>query len=81
MRSMENSEWVGRSIMQATVSALLAGWFSTALYLPTASGCAIEQGVAIAAIFGFSGIAGVATNIAWILAVIFLFLFIASLVM
>ncbi|MCB0071441.1 MAG: DUF1328 domain-containing protein [Caldilineaceae bacterium] len=35
----------------------------------------------IAAIFGFSGVAGVATNIAWILAVIFLVLFIASLVM
>ena len=30
----------------------------------------------IAAIFGFSGVAGVATNIAWILAVIFLVLFI-----
>jgi uncharacterized membrane protein YtjA (UPF0391 family) len=35
----------------------------------------------IAGILGFSGIAGAATNIAWILAVLFLVLFVASLVM
>jgi uncharacterized membrane protein YtjA (UPF0391 family) len=35
----------------------------------------------VAAIFGFSGVAGVATNIAWGLFVVFLILFVVSLIM
>lgn len=35
----------------------------------------------VAAIFGFSGVAGAASNIAWILAALFVVLFVVSLIM
>jgi len=35
----------------------------------------------VAGIFGFSGVAGAATNIAWILAVVFLIIFVVGLIM